>query len=44
MTKQPISIHPGDKVYIKGWAPLLLEVVCIDKQSIVTLRSEYGML
>jgi hypothetical protein len=44
MTKKYLHIHPGDKVAIKGWPPMALEVVCIDKQSMVTLRSEYGML
>ena len=44
MSKNRPRIHPGDKVYIKGWPPMTLEVVCVDKQSMVTLRSEYGML
>jgi hypothetical protein len=44
MIKKYLRIHPGDKVAIKGWPPMTLEVVCIDKQSMVTLRSEYGML
>jgi hypothetical protein len=44
MTNHYPGIRPGDKVFIKGWAPITLEVVCIDKQSMVTLRSEYGML
>ena len=44
MTKSYPGIRPGDKVFIKGWPPMTLEVVCVDKQSMVTLRSEYGML
>jgi hypothetical protein len=43
MTRTPPSIHPGDKVLVKGWAPASLEVVSIDHPSIVTLRSEYGV-
>ena len=43
MTKLPPRIHPGDKVFVKGWAPVSLEVVSIDDPSIVTLRSEYGV-
>jgi hypothetical protein len=44
MTNHYPRIRPGDKVCIKGWPPMPLEVVCIDKQLMVTLRSEYGML
>ena len=42
MTKLHPRIHPGDKVFVKGWPPVSLEVICIDNPSIVTLRSEYG--
>ena len=35
-------IKPGDRVFVKGWPPVSMEVVSIDDPSIVTLRSEYG--
>jgi hypothetical protein len=44
MTNHYPRIRPGDKVFIKGWPPMTLEVICIDKQSMVTLQSEYGLL
>ena len=38
------SFKPGDRVFVKGWPPVSLEVVSIDDPSIVTLQSAHGVL
>ena len=42
MTRLPLRLIPGDRVFVKGWPPVSLEVVDCSDRSIVTLRSEYG--
>ena len=37
-------IKPGDRVFVKGWPPISLEVVDASDRSIITLRSEHGAL
>jgi hypothetical protein len=37
-------LKPGDRVFVKGWPPVSLEVVDASDRSIVVLRSEHGAL
>ena len=38
----PKRIKPGDKVFVRGWPPVSLEVVDASDRSILVLRSEHG--
>ena len=37
-------LKPGDRVFVKGWPPVSLEVIDCSDRSIVTLKSEYGAI
>jgi hypothetical protein len=37
-------IKVGDKVFVRGWPPVSLEVIDTRDRSIITLRSEHGAL
>ena len=37
-------LKPGNRVFVRGWPPVSLEVVDASDRSIVVLRSEHGAL
>ena len=42
---KPMSrLKPGNRVFVRGWPPVSLEVVDASDRSIVVLRSEHGAL